>query len=130
MAYFFCVNSLSDFICNELTRVKHTSVMATIDYDTDLSSIVAANYKLIQGSISSMRADSVVATAVKGSRSTAETIINEKKLFVNAKQVMKKDANINIGDVLSIRGYGKYIVDEVGSPNSKNRFKITLKMYQ
>lgn len=129
-AFFYCIANLTDYLCQEVTRIKHTSVILQKDYSTDVDKLVSANFKIISGSVSSLRADSLTALAVRGSRSTAEDIISSKRLYVNSRLVTKKDAIIKIGDVLSIRGFGKYIIDDIGSPNSKNRVKVNIKAYQ
>lgn len=129
-SYFYCSANLADFLCNELTRVKHTSVMLELDKNTDVDGLVSENFKIIFGSISSLRADSVTALAIRGSRTLSEEVISSKRLYVNAKLITKKDTILRLGDVLSIRGYGKYIIDEIGKPNSKNRMKVSLKAYQ
>ena len=127
---FFWVKSLANYFVDEITRVKHTSVMLRVEELKQIESDEFIKFKEYQGSVSSMRADSITALAIRGSRNQADTLIKEKKLFVNSKLITKKDYQFKPNDVFSIRGYGKFVIDSVGEPNSKGRFKVDLKIYQ
>lgn len=129
-AKFFCIKTLSDYFIDEITRVKHTSVMLKkeeCDYSEEDNMV---NFTEYSGSVSSLRADSITALAVRGSRNLADELIKSKKVFVNSKLISKKDYQFKVGDVFSVRGYGKFVLDSVGTPNSKGRFKVTLMVYQ
>ncbi|MBE6013966.1 MAG: RNA-binding protein [Lachnospiraceae bacterium] len=130
VAYAFCIEALSEFLMKEITRIKHTTVILTLEDRSVPESIYSGSFTEYSGSVSSLRADAICALATRTSRSAADEIISSKRFFVNAKSVTKKDYMMAVGDVFSVRGYGKYIIEEVGSPNSKNRFKVTLKVFK
>lgn len=70
-------------------------------------------YEDISVMVPSMRVDNFVAEIARISRKKASEYIDEGKIFINSSLVLKSSKMINLEDVLTIRGKGKYIVSEV-----------------
>ena len=60
-AYLFVHESLADFICSDLTRIRHTSVMVTKKDAEDFS--YTPKYEEITGPVASVRLDSLLSLA-------------------------------------------------------------------
>ena len=69
--------------------------------------------------VSSNRLDNVIAELARCSRNKALDIINTERVFINFQNETKKTKQIKVGDVVTIRGKGKfYIKDQIGQTRS------------
>ncbi len=71
--------------------------------------------------IQSMRVDNFVSEIARSSRSVANEYIKDGRVFINSELVIKSSKNINIGDVITIRGKGKYIVGDIIRQTGKRK---------
>lgn len=124
--YIFCCNDKAPLLA-DITRIRHTSVKAEITDGTLL--IHGQEYKDIPGSVSSLRLDAVASVAVKTSRSKCLALVKEGNIFLNGRCCTEVSKNISDGDVISIRGYGKYKIELSQSVTKKGRYHITVKQY-
>lgn len=124
--YVFCRKNKSELL-TDITRIKHTTVHVEIVDGAEL--LLKQEYKEISGSVSSLRIDSVIAVALKSSRSRCLTLIREGNVFVNGRCCTENAKNVCNGDIISIRGHGKYMIEEPQSITKKGRYHITVKQY-
>ena len=111
----------------DITKVRHTSVHTETIDGAGLALI--QEYKDIQGSVPSLRLDAVAATAARISRSGSLALIKEGNVFLNGRMCTGSSKNICDGDIISIRGYGKYRIEVSQSVTKKGRYHITVKQY-
>lgn len=83
-----------------------------------------------QITVASMRLDNIVAETIKISRSKTEKLIKEEKVFINTKVETKGAKNVGSGDVLAIRGKGKFIIGEILGNNKKGKIIVEVKKYK
>lgn len=126
-AYVFVENKMADFICENLTKIKHTSVTARLcdKYDFDYT----PSYKEEKGSVASERIDAVIAFAFNMSRNDAALLISAGKVFVNSQEIISKSHTLKYGDIVSVRGKGRFIFDEIVSTTKKGRYYIKIRKY-
>lgn len=79
--------------------------------------------------VSSIRLDCFVAELAKCSRTKAEEYIEFGKVFINSLQELKSAKKLQIGDIITIRGKGKFIFQNIVKETSKNRFVIQIQKY-
>lgn len=79
--------------------------------------------------VSSNRLDSVVAEIARTSRSKAEELIKKERVSINCKYEYKSSKTVNIGDIIIVRGSGKYILDTIKENAKTKRLIIILKKY-
>jgi RNA-binding protein YlmH len=126
-AILFVQNSLKDFMLEELTRIRHTSVMVT-EVDVDEFSYQPKT-KEIQGTVSSLRLDSLLALAFASSRSKLVAYIEGGKVFVNGKLITSNGYQIKEDDIVSVRGLGRFQFKETMSQTKKGRYYVTIHLY-
>lgn len=69
--------------------------------------------------VSSMRLDNVISELARCSRNKALDIINQERVFVNFQCETKKTKQIKPGDMITIRGKGRFFIkEEVGNTKS------------
>jgi RNA-binding protein YlmH len=127
-AYLFCVTSIADFIIDNLTRIKHTNVKTVICPDAALSDL-AVQLKEVTCIAASPRIDAVIAGITGLSRSQVVTLFREKKVSLNSRLCENNSYSMKPDDILSVRGYGKYIYRHAGNETRKGRVYITLEQY-
>lgn len=79
--------------------------------------------------VNSIRLDSLVSGICNISRSKAFDIIKKGCVLVNYNIVLEKDCKLENGNVITIRGYGKYIVESILGYTQRERMKILIKKF-
>lgn len=124
---FVCVPAAS-VILQELHQIGRVGVTVTEDDPVCLSAETA--YLLIEGSVASLRADAITALVTKQSREKAVLLIRQGRLTCRHAVINAPAAPLQVGDVFSIRGYGKFRLAEDGGLTRKGRHHITIQKYQ
>ena len=125
--YLFVQETLADFICDNLTRVRHTSVMVTVVEDHAFS--YTPNYEEITGSVASIRLDSLLSLAFGSSRSKLVPLIESGKVFANGKLMTTNSYQVKEGDIISVRGMGRFKYQGILSETKKGRYFVSLYKY-
>ena len=86
-------------------------------------------FEEVRGTVASLRLDSVLAEGFSLSRETAQEAVKRGLAQVNHRIVENVSKLLSEGDVISLRGYGKMILEAVGGESRKGRVWITLKRF-
>ena len=105
-AFVFAVRETAPFICGEITRVRHTTVTAEIIAPSECPSIVSTRPE--SGSVSSERVDCLTAQVFHLSRSQAQRLIEQEKVFADGRIITSSSYIPAPGERISVRGYGKF----------------------
>ena len=127
MAYLFACDGMVDFICNELTRVRHTTVQAVriereeFDYEP--------RYEEIRGTVASVRLDSLLSLAWNSSRSKMAPLIEEARVYFNGKLITSNGYHVRENDIISVRGMGRFRYMGMISETKKGRCYVLVYKY-
>lgn len=117
---------ISDFLKQELVKLTrfHKSTIEEKSISEIRSNI--SKTEEISIIIPSYRIDAVVSEVLRISRSRANDIIEEERIFINGFLQKNGAKTIKIGDKITVRGKGRFeILEEVGSTKKENiRIKI------
>ena len=127
-AYVFVLKKMSRYLTESLTTIRHTSVTAAITEDA--GDILKPEFEEIQGTVSSVRLDSIVALCGRLSRTKAAAYIESEKVFVNGQIVTNVSRSMKDGEIISVRGIGKFKFDSAGGQTKKGRTVVTLLKYK
>lgn len=127
-AWFFCVDSMAAFFAQELVKIRHTAVHTQALPQSE--PVPEPSRKPVRGTVSSMRLDAVIAVAFGGSRTKLMPLIQGGKVYVNGSLATSNGYTLKEGDVVSVRGKGKFSFQEVLSQTKKGRYAILLELYQ
>ncbi|MBQ4545198.1 MAG: RNA-binding protein [Oscillospiraceae bacterium] len=127
-AYIICTPQVSGFIRENLTKVSRFGVKCEVCGLEDIK-VPEPVFDAVSGTVASPRADSVVATAFGISRSRAAELIRDGRLAVNHVEEVNVSAEICEGSLLSLRGFGRAKLFEVGGMSKKGRQFITLHVF-
>lgn len=84
----------------------------------------------LRDTVPSTRLDAVLASGMKLSRSRAAEIIREGAVSVDHQPEERTDRQLAEGQLISIRGFGRVRVLEVGEPTRKDRLPVTLEIFK
>lgn len=119
--------TVGEYIASTLLTVGKAGVSVQLLEAKDVS-FKQAEFSQISATVASLRLDSVTSVLVGKSRSVACELIKAGRVYVNATQCLKADVKINDEDVITVRGFGKAIV-QIGGRSRKDRIFVTMNKY-
>ena len=126
-AWFFCQSKMTEFFLENLCRVRHTNILITKVNDPE--EFPHPNLESINGTCASVRLDSLIALAFKASRSSMVSYIESGQVFVNGKLITSNGYEPKEGDIVSVRGKGRFIFDGVSHQTKKGRCGVHILLY-
>ena len=79
--------------------------------------------------VPSLRLDNFVSDLAKTSRSKAAQIIDSERVFINGQNETKVSKQIKLGDVITIRGKGRFVVKEFSGTTRSGRTVVKIEKY-
>ncbi len=116
---------ISNFIIYNLNKVKRENVKVKLIPGEDLGQIIVdGDEKFIIAP--SMRLDSIISEALNLSRSDAQKYISSNLVKVNYSYETKAHKDLKIGDLISVRGKGRFHIKSSEGLTKKERIKLVL----
>ncbi len=125
--YIFVSEGISEYIIENLTKVKHTNVR--VIKCLDIPEAVTPKFSEESIIVSSNRLDAIIARVYKLSRDLAVRYISEGKVFLSGRQMTENAKQLKEGDTVSVRGKGKFIFEGEGGNTRKDKLYIKIKKY-
>lgn len=125
-AYVFVAESVAGLIASELKTVSRNPV--TVCFADSLPDDFRPTTEEREISVSSNRADAIISRVYNLSRDESSTLFGKGMVAINGKVTEKGEKTLKPGDVVTARGYGKFVfVGESGlSKKGKLYVKITI----
>ena len=127
--YLFCDVKSADFIKSELTRAGRDAVTCE-DVPEGEKIVPVKDFEKISFTAASPRADAVVRSLCALSREKAAEIILSGLVELNYFPLSDTTKHISPGDVISVRGYGKFVIDSTDGTTKKGRTRIEVRKYK
>lgn len=86
------------------------------------------DFKELIGTVASLRLDALISTTYNISRESSSTHINNSRVKVNWKPTTQPSFEIYEGDVISLRGYGRFILYRVLGITKKDRIRVQIRI--
>lgn len=123
------VDDFKEILKNELpqlTRFENSKISIE-----EISNIRKKEIKIEEVSIivPSLRLDNIVSDLARTSRSKAAEIINQERVFVNGQNETKLSKQVKLGDIITIRGKGRFIIKEFTGTTRSGRTVIKIEKY-
>lgn len=126
-AYLFCLDKVADYIQENLVRIKHTNVSCR--RLESMPEAVRPQLETVKLVVPSLRVDVVIAKLYRLSRSQSTALCRDKKVFVNGRQTENTSSMLREHDIVSVRGFGRFICDGVLGETRKGNQSIALSKY-
>ena len=123
----FCTETVADFLCESLTRVRHTPVRC--ERSEELPETASVRLKRLMLIVPSLRCDVLVAKVYKLPRSTGSALFRAKKVYINARQIMDGSSTVKEDDTVSVRGYGRFICRGIRKETKKGNLQVDIDLY-
>lgn len=127
MAQVFVCRHVAAVLEQELVQVGRVGVQ--VDSRTPVCLSPQDALCPIHGTVASLRADAIVALVTRLSREKAAALIKQGRLACRHITMETPSAQMQIGDVFSVRGFGKFRIDTVDGMTRKGRYHITIQKY-
>lgn len=121
-------SELVDFIITSWDRVGRVRVRVD-EIDLERLDVEPERIKEIRTTVASMRLDALAAAGYGTSRTKMAKEIRMERVKVNWKPVTNPAAEVKEGDVLSIRGRGRVVVQQLQGTTRKGRISVVLQRY-
>lgn len=121
----FVLADICDYIISNLCKVGRRGVKIKQINGADLD-VPKGKVEEIRTTVAAFRLDCVVAAAMKGSRARAQEVIRQKRVQLNWRECDDPSAKVSGGDVLSIRGQGRFRIGDDARETKKGRFGIVI----
>lgn len=127
-AIVFCLEEIADYIADNLLKIGGVGVVVTKEPSLQRLGI-KREYNVVSSTVSSMRCDSIVASALNLARGKASELIERGLVTLNYETAKSSHQLIKDGDVISVRGHGKFKVQTDGHLTKKGRIHVNLCKY-
>ncbi|AGM98352.1 RNA-binding protein [Streptococcus iniae] len=119
-----CQHLLSYFLGN-ITRIARTSVsLKEIDFSKQIIPKMQAS--MVDVTVSSLRIDRLMASILKLSRHQAIKLIASEKVTINYRKINKASDLLEVGDLVSVRGFGRFMLMADNGFTKNGKHKLTL----
>lgn len=127
LCHIFALEPVAQFIVDELKKVGGTGVRCELGRVGEI--VPAEHFQEIRGTIHSRRLDALVSLLTGLAREKSANLIRSDLVRQNDRQTQNISQEISSGDVITVRGYGKYKVDQIGNPTKKGRLPLICRKY-
>lgn len=127
-ACIICLDSIAPFICEELTKVRHTSVVCAVA--DEMPELLVREPEETEINIASERLDAVVAAVYKLSRGESANLFAGKKVYVDGVMQENGGRDAQAGTIISVRGTGRFAYCGAVRETRKGRLVAVVKIYK
>ncbi len=127
-AVIFCSAKIREFLKVSLERISNDAVTVA-DFDVTDGFSAHREFKRINDTVASNRLDCVVGALTGLSREKAQELIKKELCQLNYITECRCDRALEAPCVLTLRGYGKYILRELDGFTKKGRLKMSADKY-
>jgi RNA-binding protein YlmH len=125
--YLFCLEGIADYIVESLTRIKHTEVvLSKIDALPD-GELYKTERRTVQAS--GERLDGIIAKVFSLSRDDAQRLFSRGLVFLSGREISSPSKLPREGEVVSVRGHGRFIFRGTKSLSKKGKLNIEIDLY-
>ncbi len=122
-------SEMVDYLLTHFHQVGRSSILLT---EQSIDHIRLSENEMEERiiTVTSNRLDSVLAEIIRLSRAKIQLLIKSGKVKLNWKIEDSTAAEINVGDTLSVRGYGRYKILQEKGTSKKGKIIFTIEFYK
>ncbi len=109
-----------------LTRFENSQISIEEIQNLRKREVKVEQVKII---VPSLRLDNFVSDLARTSRSKANQIIQQERVFINGQNVTKASKQIKLQDVITIRGKGRFVIKQFSGTTRSGRMVIEIEKY-
>ncbi len=118
---------LADWALQNITRIGRVGVQTQLWDGSQV--VLEQKYRCVGVSVASLRLDAVVAAALPASRTVAAELIQAGKVLQNGLPQTQTSRMVSLGDTITVRGKGKFLVGEKTGQTRRGRIHLEIKHF-
>lgn len=127
-AYLFCQDTIAPFICENLDTIKHTHVKCTVTENVAEIALEEPQREVLQ--VASIRIDAVISKVYNLSRGDCLEYFKAGKVFASGRMCENNSKMLHAGDVVNVRGFGKFIFEEELGETKKGKKNVAVAVFR
>lgn len=124
----FVRSEMQEYFLQNIRKIGRTGVKISLGAQPPLPS--NHEFEDISGVIASQRIDCLVALLCRTGREKAASLITSGSVMLNHREILSVSEHVNEGDKLSVRKYGKFVIDRLGPLTSKGRLSVKCRKFK
>lgn len=120
-------DEISGFVLLNLDKIGNRNISIE-EISKDLIMEPKILYKEIKKTLSSYRLDVFISGVYNLSRQESLNLIESGNVKVNWEPILKSSKELNVGDMVSVRGYGRSIFHSVDGVSKKGRILVNIRL--
>ena len=125
----FLIDKIAEYILYNLDKIGNAKVQCEL-LDVYQYSAPQKKERLINTTVASLRADSIASSGFGLSRTKVMDYFSARRVNVNWELVQNPSKQLSEGDVISIRGMGRIVLEKVAGTTKKDRVNIVIKRFE
>ncbi|MFC6274594.1 RNA-binding protein [Levilactobacillus tangyuanensis] len=117
--------SMADYLVSQVDRIgkvkSRLKPMALADLVVPMN-----EWESESATLTSLRLDNIVGTGFHLSRHRSKELIEAGRVRINWAETQKPDYDLDVADIVSVRGFGRIRLDEVAGKTKKDKIRVTL----
>lgn len=126
-AYLACLDTISDYIISQLDKVKHTNVKCSLCELLPQDILPETKYEEVI--VASERLDVLISSVYNLSRNESRKMIECEKIYVNSVLTENPSFNPEIGAIISVRGFGRFVYEGIIRTTKKGRNVVAVRIF-
>ncbi len=127
-AYIYCMESVSAYIIENLSQVKHTTVACREVAQPPVESVALPEPE--EFVVASERLDAVIASVYNLSRSVCKDVVVQGRVSVNSMLVDNPSRTLESGDTVSVRSKGRFIYEGICRETRKGKLRALIRVHR
>lgn len=127
-AMFFCHENIADYIIENLEQVKHTNVKCARAQDE--TALKTVEPERVSVTVSSVRADSLIAKVYHLSRKESQELFHMGRIFINGIATENVSRPLKEGDAVTVRGFGKFFFYGQSGMSKKGKERMEIGIFK
>lgn len=128
ICYVAVFEEITDYLVDNLIKVKNSPCSLEL-LDELHEEMPTHKYEYLNVLSTSLRLDCVVSSICNISRNKSEELIRQGKVQVNYFSELGRDVLLNLNNIIVIRGYGKFVINNTIGTTGSGRLKLQIKKY-
>lgn len=126
-AYLFCVERIAPYVAQSLSQVRRTTVRCQPLPQLPQGALYQLERRVVQ--LASVRSDALIAHLYKLSRSDAQSLFAQGRVFVDGRECRDTGYTPKAGEILSVRGFGRFRYVGVDSLSKKGKSNTAVEVF-
>lgn len=117
--------SMSSYLAQMITKIGRVSVNW---YEVDFGKLLPRYQKgkSMEILVSSWRIDGILSDILNLSRNSAVKLLEKDKVRLNYASISKVSQELEVGDLLSVRGHGRFVISSYNGLTKSGKYKLTI----